>query len=107
MLLRLSKSISPFETFVAASRIYFALKPERNGAKSSTVKVASFSADGNQDLLTGNIYYYDETLSMCDTWCFAEDGYTVIKSANTHEFDENGDCIYCDEIVKTVEKPLA
>ena len=42
----LLKSTSPFATFCAASIIYFALNPARNGAKSSTVSFDNFSADG-------------------------------------------------------------
>ncbi|MBE7084009.1 MAG: hypothetical protein E7373_05375 [Clostridiales bacterium] len=52
-----------------------------------------FEAAGNQDLLTGNIYYYDETGNTCGTWHYNENRTDVILNSN-HNY-KNGACIKC------------
>ena len=52
-----------------------------------------FEAMGNQDLLTGNIYYYDETGNTCGTWHYNENRTDVILNSN-HNY-KNGACIKC------------
>ena len=59
-------------------------------------KDGSFSADGNQDLLTGNIYYYDQG-GLCGTWKF-NDAKNDIIVASGHEMtnDVCGKCGYIE-----------
>ena len=49
----------------------------------------------NNNLLTGDVFYYDETSSSCFKWHFAEDGETIV-STGKHEF-ANGVCGKCGQ----------
>ncbi len=52
-----------------------------------------FEAMGNQDLLTGNVYYYDETGKTCGTWSYNEDRTDIIL--NGSHIYTNGVCTKC------------
>ena len=55
----------------------------------------SFKHDGNQELWSGNIYYYDETGVACQSWKFNDDKTDVVVNENVHEFVD-GACVNCD-----------
>ena len=54
----------------------------------------TFTYDGNQDLWSGNIYYYDESGTKCGQWSFNEDNTDVVLNTNEHEY-EDGKCVNC------------
>ena len=49
---------------------------------------------GTEGLCTGNVYYYDEELSLCSTWRFAENGYDIEMNENDHIFVKE-ECALC------------
>lgn len=49
---------------------------------------------GVNGLCSGNVYYYDEELSLCNTWRFAENGYDIEMSENDHIYVKE-ECVFC------------
>ena len=49
---------------------------------------------GNNALLTGDVFYYDETSTDCYKWHFAEDGETIVTSGK-HEYNAKNVCKKC------------
>ncbi len=49
---------------------------------------------GNNRLLTGDVFYYDENSDLCYKWHFAEDGETII-TAGKHVFNGKNRCKKC------------
>ncbi len=63
---------------------------ERDGI----VKLTHHDTGAEKGLCTGDVYYYDEALSICNTWRFAENGYDIEMSETNHIYVKE-QCVFC------------
>ena len=90
------KTVVLGESFYTNCQMFFANPGPADSAVTDiylSSKDGKFVAEGNQDLLTGNVYYYDETGKTCGTWSYNEDRTDIIL--NGSHIYTNGACTKC------------
>ena len=90
------KTVVLGESFYTNCQMFFANPGPADSAVTDiylSSKDGKFVAEGNQDLLTGNVYYYDETGKTCGTWSYNEDRTDIIL--NGSHIYTNGVCTKC------------
>lgn len=65
-----------------------------NGISSESYTLNEVMSPGNNALLTGDIFYYDENSADCFKWHFAADGETIVTGGK-HEYNAKGVCKKC------------
>lgn len=80
--------ISNVNNFKGGKMVIYAME------EGGSIRLADRDRSADVGLWTKEIYYYEETGTLCNTWRFAEDGYTVIRNTNQHNF-VNGKCVHC------------
>lgn len=65
-----------------------------NDISSESYTLSEVMDPGNNALLTGDVFYYDEKSTDCFKWHFAEDGETVVTSGK-HEYNAKNICKKC------------